>query len=79
MSPAARFETLRREIGDAFETIELDDACANPDARMKTPHSVLTEHLIDRDGEPTSEAARRVIAFLRERLGAGRPAAAATS
>ena len=26
--------------------------------------------LIDRDGEPTKEAAKRVIAFLRERLGA---------
>ncbi len=69
MSPASKFDTLRREIGDAFETIELDDACANPDAQMPTPHSVLTEHLIDRDGEPTKEAALRVISFFRERLG----------
>ncbi|MFN2425183.1 MAG: dienelactone hydrolase family protein [Candidatus Binatia bacterium] len=67
-SPGARFETLRRELGAGFEAIELDDACANPNAPMSTPHSVLTEHLIDRDGEPTKEAARRVIAFFRERL-----------
>jgi dienelactone hydrolase len=67
MSPGARFETLRREIGDAFEAIELEDSTANPNAPMPTPHSVLTEHLIDRDGQPTKEAARRVIAFFRER------------
>ena len=35
---------------------------------MKVPHSVLTEHLVDRDGEPTKEAALRVISFFRERL-----------
>jgi dienelactone hydrolase len=67
-SPGPRFDTLRREIGSAFEAIELEDSCANPDAPMSTPHSVLTEHLIDRDGEPTKEAARRVISFFRERL-----------
>jgi dienelactone hydrolase len=74
--PGARFETLRRELGGAFEAIELEDACAFPDAPMKQPHSVLTEHLVDRDGEPTMEAARRVIEFFRERLS---PAAAAVS
>jgi dienelactone hydrolase len=74
--PGARFETLRRELGGAFEAIELDDACAFADAPMKQPHSVLTEHLVDRDGEPTMEAARRVIGFFRERLS---PAAAAVS
>jgi len=71
MSPGSRFETLRRELGPAFEGIELEKSCANPDAPMSTPHSVLTEHLVDRDGEPTKEAARRVIAFFRERLTAG--------
>ncbi len=35
---------------------------------MPTPHSVLTEHLVDRDGEPTKEAALRVIDSFRERL-----------
>ena len=77
MSPGTKFEKLRREIGDAFEGIELDDSTANPAALMKQPHSVLTEHLVDRDGEPTRDAANRVIAFFRERLmpAAERPAA----
>lgn len=66
--PDARFETLRRELGSAFESIELDDDCAFQDAPMKQPHSVLTEHLVDKDGEPTMEAAKRVIGFFRERL-----------
>lgn len=74
MSPGAKFDVLRRELGNGFEGIELPDACANPDAPMHVPHSVLTEHLIDRDGEPTKDAALRVIAFFRERL-AARPAA----
>lgn len=69
MSPASRFETLRRELGAGFEGIELDDSAANPDAMMKAPHSVLTEHLVDREGEPTLEAARRVLSFFAERLG----------
>ena len=68
MSPPERFATLRREIGDAFEAIELDDACANPDSPGFRPHSVLTNDLIDADGEPTKEAAKRMIAFFRERL-----------
>jgi dienelactone hydrolase len=68
MSPAARFATLRRELGDAFEAIEIDDRHANPKAPYPVPHSVLTSHLIDRDGEPTKEAAKRVIGFFRERL-----------
>ncbi|HXC50689.1 MAG TPA: dienelactone hydrolase family protein [Candidatus Limnocylindrales bacterium] len=71
MSPASKFETLRREIGSAFEGIELEDSCANPDALQKQAHSVLTEHLIDRDGEPTREAVTRVIGFFRERLRGG--------
>lgn len=68
MSPPEKFATLRRELGDAFEGIELDDACANPDSPAPYPHSVLTEDLVDRAGEPTKLAAERVIAFFHERL-----------
>jgi dienelactone hydrolase len=68
MVPPERFETLRRELGEGFEAIELDDSCANPESPGMRPHSVLTNDLIDRDGEPTKEAAKRVIAFFRERL-----------
>ena len=68
MCRAARFETLRRELGDGFEAIEIDDVHANPDTVLPTPHSVVTNHLIDRAGEPTRAAADRVIEFFRERL-----------
>jgi dienelactone hydrolase len=65
--PAARFEFLRRELGDAFVAIELPDSAANRGAPMP-PHSVLTEHLIDREGEPTREALDRVLDLFRTRL-----------
>jgi dienelactone hydrolase len=64
---AARFETLRRELGEGFEAIEVPGSSAKPHA--EPPHSVLTVGLIDREGEPTREAVDRVIAFLGERLG----------
>lgn len=67
-SPGERFETLRRELGDAFEGIEIDDKYANPKSPEPKPHSVLTEDLIDEDGQPTKEAAKRVVAFFVERL-----------
>jgi dienelactone hydrolase len=65
---APRFDTLRRELGQSFEEIALDPAAANPDSPNPHAHSVLTNDLIDRDGEPTKEAAKRVIAFLKVRL-----------
>jgi len=63
---APRFETLRRELGDAFEGIELPAASAKP--QPEPPHSVLTIGLIDREGEPTHEAVERILSFLSERL-----------
>ncbi len=63
---AARFETLRRELGDGFEGIELPAASAKK--QPEPPHSVLTIGLIDRDGEPTHDAVNRVLSFLAERL-----------
>jgi len=63
---AARFDTLRRELGEGFEAIELpaSSACAH----LEPPHSVLTIGLVDREGEPTREAVERILAFLSERL-----------
>ncbi|HXG72071.1 MAG TPA: dienelactone hydrolase family protein [Gemmatimonadaceae bacterium] len=63
---AARFATLRRELGDGFEGIELPGKSAKP--ALETPHSVLTIGLIDREGEPTRAAVDRVVGFLQERL-----------
>jgi dienelactone hydrolase len=61
--PDARFATLRREFGERFEAIELEDADAAPSDRA--PHSVLTIHL--REDGPTKAAEQRVIAFLKQR------------
>jgi dienelactone hydrolase len=65
--PEERFEMLRRELGDAFTAVELDDADANPDAVLP-PHSVLTEHLIDEPGQPTRRALDEVLDLFRRRL-----------
>ncbi|MFF7944622.1 dienelactone hydrolase family protein [Nocardia gamkensis] len=71
-SPAERFEFLRDQLGDAFTAIELDDADADPDAVL-SPHSVLTEHLIDEPGQPTQAALHQVLDFLGGRLLADHP------
>ena len=63
---AARFETLRRELGNGFEGIELPATSA--EQQPEPPHSVLTIGLIDREGEPTRAAVDRVLSFLSERL-----------
>jgi hypothetical protein len=63
---AARFETLRRELGHGFEGIELPGSSSAP--HPEPPHSVLTVGLVDRTGEPTRAAVDRVISFLSERL-----------
>ena len=64
--PDARFEMLRREFGDRFESIELDDADAAP--AQIPPHSVLTLHL--RPDGPSRAAEDRVIQFFKDRTGA---------
>jgi hypothetical protein len=63
---AARFASLRRELGSGFEGHELPAGSARPQA--EPPHSVLTIGLVDRHGEPTREAVDRVLSFLSERL-----------
>ncbi|QES51717.1 dienelactone hydrolase [Streptomyces venezuelae] len=65
--PGDRFAFLRRELGDAFVAVELDDGSANPEGVLP-PHSVLTEHLIDAPGEPTRAALDQVLHLFRARL-----------
>ncbi|MGI8757563.1 MAG: dienelactone hydrolase family protein [Acidimicrobiales bacterium] len=65
--PSERFQFLRDELGDAFVAVELEDADANPEGVM-SPHSVLTEHLIDEPGEPTCAALDLVLDLFRTRL-----------
>ena len=64
-----RFDSLRRELGEGFEAIEVPGTRAKQ--HPEPPHSVLTIGLIDEEGEPTREAVDRVIAFLSERLREG--------
>lgn len=66
--PAERFGTLRRELGDAFEYIEIDSSPGNPYGIKPGSHSVLTAHLVDEPGHPTRAALDRAMAFLAERL-----------
>jgi dienelactone hydrolase len=66
-----RFATLRRELGDAFIAVEIDSSPDNPFGHPKAAHSVLTEHLQDRDGTPTRAALDQTLAFFREKLGVG--------
>jgi dienelactone hydrolase len=67
MCRGERFARLRREFGDAVETIEIDEKYANPKG-PKPAHSMLTNHLIDEAGQPTREALERTLAFLKEQL-----------
>ena len=75
MCPAERFETLRRELGDGFEGIEIDSSPGNPHGIARVAHSVVTNDLVDEAGHPTREALDRVLAFFGEQLGVPAPAA----
>ncbi len=68
LCPAERFETLRRELGDGFEGMEIDSSPGNPHGIPRDAHGVLTNHFVDREGHPTREALDRVLAMFRERL-----------
>jgi dienelactone hydrolase len=65
---AERFAAYQQALGDRFVGRVLPDSAANPDAMMKNPHSVVTAHLIDREGEPTRQALDEILGFFRQRL-----------
>jgi dienelactone hydrolase len=65
---AERFAAYERALGDRFVGRVLPDSAANPDAIMKNPHSVVTAHLVDREGEPTRQALDEILGFFRQRL-----------
>jgi dienelactone hydrolase len=67
-SPAERFATLRAELGENFEAIEIDSSPGNPHGIPQRAHSVLTGDLVDTPGHPTRAALDRVMAFFAERL-----------
>lgn len=71
---AERFAAYQAALGPRFVSKVLPDAAANVDPPpffkqvVGCPHSVLTAHLIDAEGEATLGARDEVVAFLRSRL-----------
>lgn len=68
MCPPERFDSLRRELGDGFEGIEIDSSKGNPHGIPSDAHSCVTRHLVDEEGHPTKAALDRVMGFFAERL-----------
>jgi dienelactone hydrolase len=68
MCPPERFESLRRELGEGFEGIEIDSSPGNPHGIPGSAHSVVTRDLVDEAGHPTRAALDRVLSFFEERL-----------
>lgn len=71
---AQRFAAYAKALGPRFQPTVLPASAANaePPPFFKTvigcPHSVLTAHLIDREGEPTVAARDEILSFFCERL-----------
>ncbi|MDI2127546.1 dienelactone hydrolase family protein [Yinghuangia seranimata] len=69
-----RFAAYTQLLGDRFDARVLPGECANPEPppffrdMVRTPHSVVTAHLVDEEGHPTVRARDEVLAFLRARL-----------
>lgn len=68
MAPAERFTTLRAQLGEAFEVIELDSRPGNPDGYRKMAHSVLTRDLREDPPNSALKARARTVEFLRQHL-----------
>lgn len=72
---AARFAAYADALGDRFVSRVLPDSAANPDvapffsAYVPCPHSVVTQNLIDAEGEPTRAARDEILAFFQDSLG----------
>jgi len=64
---AERFAAYQQALGDRFHGRVLPDAAALPDTPV-APHSVVTLHLIDAQGEPTRAAVDEILAFYTSRL-----------
>ena len=71
---AERFAAYAAALGDRFVGRELPDEAANSDVspffarNVPYPHSVVTQHLIDEAGQPTTAARDEILAFFRKRL-----------
>jgi len=64
---AERFAAYEAALGDRFQGRVLPDSSALTGTPMR-PHSVVTLHLVDREGEPTRAAVDEILAFFAMRL-----------
>ena len=64
---AERFAAYEAALGERFQGRVLPDSCALPGTPVR-PHSVVTLHLIDREGEPTRTAVDEILGFFAMRL-----------
>jgi dienelactone hydrolase len=71
---AQRFAAYSQALGERFIGRVLPDNAANPDTPpffrhvVACPHSVVTAHLIDEEGQPTTAARDEILAFFAHRL-----------
>jgi dienelactone hydrolase len=71
---AQRFTAYAEALGDRFIARVIPDSAANEDVApffqqyVATPHSVVTAHLIDEQGQPTLAARDEILAFFASRL-----------
>ena len=71
---AQRFAAYAEALGERFIGRVLPDSAANTDVApffaryVATPHSVVTAHLIDEAGQPTTAARDEILAFFTQRL-----------
>ncbi|WP_420473967.1 dienelactone hydrolase family protein [Noviherbaspirillum sp. ST9] len=76
---AQRFAAYQEALGDRFIARELPDSAANRETApffaqvVGSPHSVVTAHLIDEEGQPTVAARDEILAFFRQRLANRQP------
>ncbi len=71
---AQRFAAYEEALGDRFIARVLPDSAANSDVppffekHVTSPHSVVTSHLIDEEGQPTVLARDEILSFFASRL-----------
>lgn len=71
---ARRFDAYARSLGSRFVARVLPDSAARPDPPpffaqiVRCPHSVVTAHLVDVEGSPTTRARDEILAFFSARL-----------
>ena len=69
----ARFDGIKRRLGDAFEYIQLDSSDGNAGGFQSSAHSVLTGEVREDPPNPAFWARERVVEFLHKQLAVPTP------